>query len=79
MIPVMPSFVNIKINSIVHIIIIGDVFILLPFIIKIHLRILILVWIAIIIVANIKYITCNWVSMSNSTVYIFCELHFFQR
>lgn len=60
--------VNIVINPIAHIII-GDIFILFPFIVNIHLKILILVGTAIIIVADIKY---NWVSMSSPIVNIWC-------
>lgn len=53
-IPVNPPIVNIKINPISQKII-GDLGILLPFKVRIHLKILILVGIAIIIVADIKY------------------------
>lgn len=49
--------------------IMGDIKILFPFRVKIHLKILILVGIAIIIVADIKYI---WVSISNPIVNIWC-------
>jgi len=66
MIPVNPPIVNIMINPVVHIIM-GDTLILFPFIVNIHLKILILVGTAIIIVADIKY---NWVSMSNPIVNI---------
>jgi len=66
MIPVIPPIVNIMINPIAHIII-GDKFILFPFIVNIHLKILILVGIAIIIVADIKYIC---VSISSPIVNI---------
>lgn len=47
----------------------GDMFSLLPFSVKIHLKILILVGIAIIIVADIKYIC---VSISNPIVNMWC-------
>lgn len=47
--------VNIRINPINHISI-GDKGIIFPFIVRIHLKILILVGIAIIMVADIKYI-----------------------
>lgn len=52
-IPVIPPIENIKINPISHNII-GDKLILFPFIVKIQLKILILVGIAMIIVADIK-------------------------
>lgn len=67
-IPVIPPNENIMINPIAHIII-GDTFILFPFSVKIHLKILILVGTAIIIVADIKYIC---VSISNPIVNIWC-------
>lgn len=59
---------NIIINPKDHIII-GEIFILFPFIVKVHLKILILVGTAIIMVADIKYI---WVSMSKPIVNIWC-------
>lgn len=65
-IPVRPPIVNIRINPIDHMII-GVKLILLPFKVKIHLKILILVGTAIIIVADIKY---NWVSISKPIVNI---------
>lgn len=67
-IPVNPPIVNIVVNPIDHIII-GDIFVLFPFIVRIHLKILILVGTAIIIVADMKY---NCVSMSNPMVNIWC-------
>jgi len=66
MIPVKPPKVNIIMNPIDHNNM-GDTFILLPFRVKIQLKILILVGTAIIIVADIKYI---WVSISNPIVNI---------
>jgi len=54
-IPVKPPMVNIVINPSDHIII-GEIFILFLFIVKIQLKTLILVGTAMIIVADIKYI-----------------------
>jgi len=65
-IPVIPPIVNIMMNPVDHMII-GVIFILFPFIVNIHLKILILVGTAIIIVADIKYIC---VSISNPIVNI---------